>query len=116
MQNLGSLMQNPSIQGVKDYAVQHPYATSAAVGLGTMGLTKMMQGNKVQTPESNAMIRPYTYERTQRPEAYAVSPTMDSSERMYFNDQYVAGEPYKAAEGGIAAAYAVGGPVEQCLT
>jgi hypothetical protein len=113
MQNLGSLMQNPSIQGVKDYALQHPYATSAAVGLGTMGLTKMMQGNKVQTPESNAMIRPYTYERTQRPEAYAVSPTMDSSERMYFNDQYVAGEPYKAAEGGIAAAYAVGGPVEQ---
>jgi hypothetical protein len=112
MQNLGSLMQNPSIQGVKDYAAEHPYATSAAVGLGTMGLTKMMQGNKVQTPESNAMIRPYTYERTQRPEAYAVSPTMDSSERMYFNDQYVAGEPYKAAEGGIAAAYAVGGPVE----
>ena len=109
MQNLGNI---GSFQDVKDYAVQHPYATSAAVGLGTMGLTKMMQGNKVQTPESNAMIRPYTYERTQRPEAYAVSPTMDSSEQRYFNDQYVAGEPSKAAEGGIAAAYAMGGSVE----
>jgi hypothetical protein len=112
MQNLGSLMQNPSIQGVKDYAAEHPYATSAAVGLGTMGLTKLMQPKRIDEPESKAMIRPYTYDRTQNPEAYAVSPTMDSSERMYFNDQYVAGEPYKAAEGGIAAAYAVGGPVE----
>jgi hypothetical protein len=112
MQNLGSLMQNPSIQGVKDYAAEHPYATSAAVGLGTMGLTKLMQPKRIDEPESKAMIRPYTYDRTQNPEAYAVSPTMDSSERNYFNSQYVAGEPYKAAEGGIAAAYAVGGPVE----
>lgn len=110
LQNLGNIS---SFQDVKDYAVQHPYATSSMAGLGAMGITKMMQGDKVKTPESNAMIRPYTYERTQNPEAYAVSPSMDSSERMYFNDQYVAGEPYKAAEGGIAAAYAMGGPVEQ---
>jgi hypothetical protein len=113
MQNLGNIS---SFQDVKDYADQHPYATSAMAGLGAMGISKMMEPKKVQTPESNAMIRPYTYERTQNPEAYAVSPTMDSSERMYFNDQYVAGAPYKAtekAEGGIAAAYAVGGPVEQ---
>jgi hypothetical protein len=110
MQNLGNIS---SFQDVKDYADQHPYATSAMAGLGAMGISKMMEPKKVPTPESNAMIRPYTYERTQNPEAYATSPTMDSSERMYFNDQYVAGEPYKAAEGGIAAAYAVGGPVEQ---
>lgn len=113
LQNLGNI---GSFQDVKDYAEQHPYATSAAVGLGTMGISKLMQQKKVPPPEDNAMIRPYTYERTQRPEAYATSPTMDSSERDYFNDQFIAGEPYKAtekAEGGIASAYAVGGPVEQ---
>jgi hypothetical protein len=58
------------------------------------------------------MIRPYTYDRSQRPEAYAVSPTQDSSERLYFNDQFNAGEPYKVAGGGIVS-LAVGGPVEQ---
>jgi hypothetical protein len=110
MQNLGNI---GSFQDVKDYADQHPYATSAAVGLGTMGLTNAMKQKGVKEPESNAMIRPYTYERTQNPEAYAVSPTMDSSERLYFDDQFIAGEPYKAAEGGIAAAYAIGGQVEQ---
>lgn len=116
MQNLGNLIQNPSVQGAKDYAEEHPYATSAAVGLGAQGLMGAMKQKGVKEPESNAMIRPYTYDRTQNPEAYEVSPTEDSSERMYFNNQYVAGEPYKAdkkAEGGIAAAYAMGGPVEQ---
>ena len=113
LQNLGNIS---SFQDVKDYASQHPYATSTMAGLGAMGIAKMMQPNRAQAPESNAMIRPYTYERTQNPEAYAVSPTEDSSERMYFNDQYVAGAPYRAtqkAEGGIAQAYAVGGPIEQ---
>jgi hypothetical protein len=116
MQNLGNFIQNPSMQGLQDYAEQHPYATSAMAGLGAMGISKLMEQKKVQRPEDNAMIRPYTYERTQRPEAYETSPTMDSSERNYFNDQFTAGAPYKAtqmAEGGIASAYAVGGPVEQ---
>jgi hypothetical protein len=115
-QNIGNLISNPSMQGAKDYAAEHPYATSAAVGLGAMGLTNAMKQKKVPTPEDKAMIRPYTYERTQRPEAYATSPTMDSSERNYFSEQYTPLEPYKAsekAEGGIASAYAVGGPVEQ---
>jgi len=110
MQNLGNI---GSFQDVKDYAEQHPYATSAMAGLGAMGISKLMQPKKIPKPEDNAMIRPYTFERTQRPEAYAVSPTQDSSERLYFNDQFNAGEPYKAAEGGIASAYAMGGPVEQ---
>jgi len=109
LQNLGNI---GSFQDVKDYAVEHPYATSAMAGLGAMGISKLMQPKKVPTPEDESMIRPYTYDRSQRPEAYAVSPTEDSSERNYFNDQFIAGEPYKAAEGGIAAAYAVGGPVE----
>jgi hypothetical protein len=109
LQNLGNI---GSFQDVKDYAEQHPYATTAMAGLGAMGLKDMFKQEGVKEPESKAMIRPYTYDRTQRPEAYAVSPTMDSSERNYFNSQFIAGEPYKAAEGGLTA-LAVGGPVEQ---
>jgi hypothetical protein len=116
MQNLGNFFQNPSMQGLKDYASEHPYATAGMAGLGAMGISRLMQQKRVPTPEDNSMIRPYTYERTQSPEAYATSPMMDSSERNYFNDQFIAGDPYKAterAEGGIASSYAVGGPVEQ---
>jgi hypothetical protein len=114
MQNLGNLIQNPSIQGVKDYATEHPYATSAMAGLGAMGVTKLMQPSKVKTPESNAMIRPYEFDYNATGAAY--EPGGSTSERMYFNPTYTAGEPYRAtekAEGGIASAYAVGGPVEQ---
>jgi hypothetical protein len=109
LQNLGNI---GSFQDVKDYAEQHPYATTAMAGLGAMGLKDMFKQEGVKEPESKAMIRPYTYDRSQRPEAYAVSPGMDSSERNYFNSQFIAGEPYKAAEGGLTA-LAVGGPVEQ---
>jgi hypothetical protein len=112
MQNLGSLMQNPSWESTKEYAAQHPYATAGIAGLGAMGIKKLFEQEGVKEPESNAMIRPYTYDRSQRPEAYAVSPTQDSSERLYFNDQFIAGEPYKAAGGGIVS-LAAGGPVEQ---
>jgi hypothetical protein len=114
MQNLGNLMQNPSVQGAKDYAAEHPYATSAAVGLGTMGLSKMMQQKKPPTPESNAMIRPYDFDYGATGAAY--QPGGSTSEQLYFSPTYTAGEPYKAdekAEGGIASAYAMGGQVEQ---
>jgi hypothetical protein len=112
LQNLGNFFQNPSMQGIKDYAEEHPYATAGIAGLGAMGAKKLFEQEGVKEPESKAMIRPYTYDRTQRPEAYAVSPTQDSSERLYFNSQFNAGEPYKAAGGGIVS-LAVGGPVEQ---
>jgi hypothetical protein len=119
--NLGNLAKNPSMQGLKDYAEEHPYATSAAVGLGVNAL----MGGKPKTPseQDKGSIRPYEYTRTQRPEAYAVSPLEDTSERMYFDSKFTALEPYSAtspkakeiekiAEGGIAKAYAVGGPIE----
>ena len=114
MQNLGSLMQNPSMQGLKDYAAEHPYATSAAVGLGTKGLMSAMQQKRPPTPENNAMIRPYDFDYGATGAGY--EPGGPTSEQLYFNPTYTAGEPYKAdekAEGGIASAYAVGGPVEQ---
>lgn len=82
------------------------------------------------TPESTrlgggsqkALIRPYTFERTQNPEAYAPSPTaysgepFDSRERNYFTEKFTALDPYRApgpeyAAGGLTA-LAVGGPVE----
>jgi len=114
MQNLGSLMQNPSMQGVKDYAEAHPYATAGIAGLGAMGVSKMMQPKKVPLPENNAMIRPYEFDYGATGATY--QPGGSTSEQLYFNPTYTAGEPYKAtekAEGGIASAYAVGGPVEQ---
>lgn len=116
--NAMNLIQNPSMQGVKDYAQEHPYVTSAAVGLGTKAL---LSDDKKKAPEQDkGMIRPYEFTRAQRPEAYAVSPLVDTSERRYFDDQFIAQTPYpadseesKKAEGGIAQAYAIGGPVEQ---
>ena len=116
MQNLGNFIQNPSVQGLKDYADAHPYATAGIAGLGAMGVSKMMQQKRVPTPENNAMIRPYEFNYNPNQAAYAVSPLADSSEQLYFNPTFTAGAPYKAtemAEGGIASAYAVGGPVEQ---
>ena len=69
-----------------------------------------------------ALIRPYTYERRQNPEAYAPSPTaysgqpFRSSEQKYFTDKFTPLTPYVApgpeyAAGGLTA-LAVGGPIE----
>jgi hypothetical protein len=119
--NAMNLAKDPSMQGLKDYAEEHPYATSAAVGLGVNAL---MGGKRTPPPQQDlGMIRPYEYTRTQRPEAYAVSPLEDTSERLYFDTAMRPLEPYSAtsekakeirkiAEGGIAKAYAVGGPIE----
>jgi hypothetical protein len=121
LSNFGNLISNPSMQGVKDYAEQHPIPTSVAAGLAA----KSLLGGKKEKPREQDLgsIRPYEFERTQRPEAYAVSPLDDTSERMYFDSKFTALEPYSAtspkakeiekiAEGGIAKAYAIGGPVE----
>jgi hypothetical protein len=105
--NAFNLFKNPSWEGAKAYASEHPYATAA----GAYGLYNALKPEYNPPETDKGMIRPYTYERTQRPEAYVVSPGMDSSERLYFNDQFIAGEPYKAATGGIVS-LAVGGPVE----
>jgi hypothetical protein len=81
-------------------------------------------GGKPKPPPAQDLgsIRPYDFERTQNPEAYAVSPLDDTSERMYFNSRFVPHEPYSATSpkakeiekmaGGGIASLAVGGPVE----
>ena len=114
MDNLGNFLKNPSWQAAKDYAKEHPYATAA----GAYGLYKAMQPKYEAPPTSPGLIRPYTYDRTQRAEAYN-RPSSDTSERLYFNDKFTAltpyeapGPEYKRAGGGIVS-LAVGGPVER---
>jgi len=108
--NLMNLLNNPSMQGAKDYVAEHPYASA----MGAYNLYSML--NKPKPKEQNlGMIRPYTFSRTQNPDAYA--PSSSTAERSYFTDSYTAGTPYKApgaeykASGGLTS-LAVGGPVE----
>jgi len=117
LSNLGNLIQNPSMQGLKDYVKEHP-AASAGIGYK---LYKAMSPDYDPPETSKGKIRPYKFERGPRQEAYAVSPTVDSSERRYFTDTFTALEPYEApgpeyekeaASGGLMG-LAVGGPVEQ---
>jgi hypothetical protein len=115
-----SLGQEGGFKSLKD--AMPDYAVPA-LGLGVLGA--MSSGQKGITPQqSKSYIRPYTYERTQRPGVYDMGAPMyadtpgSSAEKNYFNDSYTAQTPILApgpeyaAEGGLMG-YAVGGPVEQ---
>ena len=107
LQNATNFIKDPSMQGAKDFLEEHPYASAGAAYLAYDALK-----SKPKQPEvDKGMIRPYDFDYNQNAEAYAVSPTADSSERLYFNPTFTALEPYKAAEGGLMG-LAVGGPVE----
>ena len=93
--------------------------------LGATLLAGMASDQKgTGAPQEKSFIRPYTYERSQRPEAYDMGAPMyadkpgSSAEKLYFNDSYTAQTPILApgpeyaAEGGLMG-YAAGGPVEQ---
>lgn len=94
-------------------------ATTALSLLGSKG------GSSAGQPSTPGMIRPYTYaanpaDQTNQaiyPSApnydLAGNPVMDTSERRYFDQKFTAGEPFKAAQGGLMAAYQTGGPVER---
>jgi hypothetical protein len=86
-------------------------------GLAAPSVLNAIKPKGVPTGTSNPqMIRPYTYASNQQMPANMIGaryvPGQDTSERMYFNPQYTALPPYKAADGGIIA-LAGGGPVEQ---
>lgn len=138
----------PQVQAAQAAAAASPWST-AAQGLGSLGTeggrAAFMSGMSsvpysgmaggasllgALTPEGlrvgggnqKALIRPYTYERRQNPEAYAPSPTaysgqpFRSSEQNYFTDKFTPLSPYAApgpeyAAGGLTA-LAVGGPIE----
>jgi hypothetical protein len=115
LSNAVSLAKNPSMQGAADYIETHPYASAGAA----YGLYNLLKPKPKEPQKDVSLIRPYDFSRTQNPEAYAVSPTDDSSERQYFTETFTPLEPYeapgpeykRAAEGGIMG-LAVGGPVE----
>jgi hypothetical protein len=100
-----------------------PKGTLPALG-GTLlaGMSSDQKGTGA--PQEKSFIRPYTYERTQRPEAYDMGAPMyadkpgSSAEKNYFNESYTAQKPILApgpeyaAEGGLMG-YAAGGPIEQ---
>ncbi len=100
------------------WAKENPLLANAGTSLamGQLMQPKQQEGRK----QSPGMIRPYTFESSQRPEAYATTPMPgDTSERLYFDNQFIAGTPYEApgpeyekADGGLVA-LAVGGPIEQ---
>lgn len=99
------------------------FAKDNAMPLGALGISALggMDTPKLNAPATNqGMIRPYTFNRTQNAQPDALTaqyvPGQSTRERQYFNDQYVAGTPYKApgpeymADGG-AVNEAVGGAV-----
>jgi hypothetical protein len=97
------------------FAGEHPGYVLA--GLAAPSLLNAIKPKGVPTAQSNPqMIRPYTYASNQQMPANMIGaryvPGQDTSERTYFNPQYTALPPYRAADGGIIA-LAGGGPVEQ---
>ena len=118
LSNFGNLISNPSMQGVKDYAEQHPIPTAAVAGLGAKAL---LGGKKEKPPEQDlGTIRPYEFRRTELEDTREPGST---AQRRYFRSEFIPEEPYSAtspkakeiekiAGGGITAAYAIGGPVE----
>jgi hypothetical protein len=102
-----------------------------AAGLaGTTALSMFGSRNQPKLsspPGTPSYIRPYTYSSTPNtaggayPSPYPSTPLyneqgnpiLDTRERRYFDQTFTAGEPYKAAKGGLMAAYQSGGPVER---
>ena len=115
LSNAVSFAKNPSMQGAMEYVETHPYASAA----GAYGLYNMLKPKSKEPPKDVSLIRPYEFDYNPNAEAYATSPTDDSSERLYFEPTFTAKTPYeapgpeyrKAASGGITS-LAIGGPVE----
>lgn len=100
-----------------------PYASVAGLGSTAMNYMESQreeaeEARRRAADKSPGMIRPYEFDYGAT--GVASQPYTGSAERTYFQPSYTALTPYEApgpeyrkAEGGIAAAYAAGGPVEQ---
>jgi hypothetical protein len=104
--NAMNLIKNPSLQGAKDYVKEHPYATAAA----GYGVYSAMQPKYKPPQQDKGTIRPYELE-VENLSGEPSDPT-STAERRQLVYNLKALEPYSAANGGIAKAYAIGGPVE----
>ncbi len=116
LSNLGNLIQNPSMDAAGDYVKEHPLATAGAA----YGLYNTMKPKQKMPEEDLGTIRPYKFSRTELEDTREPGST---AQRRYFRSEFIPEEPYSAtspkakeiekiAGGGIASAYAVGGPVE----
>jgi hypothetical protein len=96
----------PAAQSFKDAAMSKYGAAAAGSILGGS------DDNKVPTPDSPGLIRPYVFDRTKNASAFqdVDGEPLSSKERRYFTDQYTALPSYKAPGPEYMAA---GGPVEQ---
>ena len=98
------------------------------LGLGATSLLSLMGSQnqpKLPVPDTQGYIRPYTYSSVPTTvdgkSAYRSgplydengNPILDTRERDYFTQTYTAGEPYKAAYGGLMTAPQSAGPVER---
>ena len=117
LSNLGNLISNPSMQGAKEYVEEHPLATA---GMGLTAYKALNQKQAKPPAEDLGTIRPYEFTRTELEDTREPGST---AQRRYFRSEFTPLEPYaatspkakeieKIAGGGIASAYAVGGPVE----
>ncbi len=93
-------------------------------GTTALSLLGSGQGKLSAPPGSPSYIRPYTYSSTPVPAGddypspfpstplYNAqgNPILDTRERNYFDQTFTAGEPYRAANGGLMS---IGGPVER---
>lgn len=110
-----------TLMGMYDRATQWAKDNPILANVGSsLAMNQLMKPKQQEdNKQSPGMIRPYEFKSVQRPEAYATMPTPgDTSERLYFDNQFIAGEPYEApgpeykkANGGIVA-LGVGGPIE----
>lgn len=100
-----------------------PYSSAAGLGSTAMNYMESQreeaeEARRRARDKSPGMIRPYEFDYGAT--GVASQPYTGSAERTYFQPSYTALTPYEApgpeyrkAEGGIAAAYAAGGPVEE---
>lgn len=105
-ENAVNLFKNPSMQGAKDYASEHPYITSAGVGLAAKEL--FTPPKPAPTAKQKAYIRPYTLS-AQNTSGQPYDPN-STAERNQLTYNYTPGEVYEA--GGEPVKRAVGGPIE----
>ena len=99
---MGNVTVAPPAPTVGDLLTQNKGYTAAAAAPAIMG---MMQPKGTAPAGRDQMIRPYTFAaNAQTPQNQVSSvyrPGQDTSERMWFQPQYTALPPYKAAQGGL---------------